>query len=98
MGTDWSSDFSPLTSGPPLSLPGHATPEGTKNLAGRFLDLGLSLDNYRPLKDLQVSSLGIGTYLGEDDAPAALQCADTLRLALRGGVNLVDTAINYRNQ
>jgi aryl-alcohol dehydrogenase-like predicted oxidoreductase len=79
-------------------IPGHATPEGTKTLTDRYMDLGHSLDNYRLLQGLTVSSVGIGTYLGEDDAPTSLMYSETLRLALRGGVNLVDTAINYRNQ
>lgn len=79
-------------------IPGHATPEGTKALTERYMDLGHSLDNYRSLQGLTVSSVGIGTYLGEDDAPTSQFYSETIRLALRAGVNLVDTAINYRNQ
>ena len=47
---------------------------------------------------LSVSSIAHGTYLGEsDDATDALY-ADALRQSLTRGVNLVDTAINYRCQ
>jgi aryl-alcohol dehydrogenase-like predicted oxidoreductase len=52
----------------------------------------------RPLDDLTVGALGAGTYLGEcDDADDAAYAAG-IRHALAGGVNLIDTAINYRCQ
>lgn len=45
-----------------------------------------------------MSSLAHGTYLGEsDDATDALY-ADAVRHSLTAGVNLIDTAINYRCQ
>lgn len=57
-----------------------------------------SPDFYRPALDTLVSSLGIGTYLGEctDDDDAAYR--ETIAHALGAGVNLIDTAINYRCQ
>src|SRR6476659_6202456 len=45
-----------------------------------------------------VSSLGIGTYLGDStdaDDEAYERCVD---YAIKSGVNLIDTAINYRSQ
>src|SRR5580692_5459532 len=53
---------------------------------------------YRTVFDLQVSSLGIGTYLGADDDNADRAYTDALIAAGAGGVNFFDTAINYRNQ
>jgi aryl-alcohol dehydrogenase-like predicted oxidoreductase len=55
--------------------------------------------NFRPmLGGLSVSSVGIGTYLGEPDAETDQAYAKSLRRALLGGINLIDTAVNYRFQ
>ena len=56
-------------------------------------------DFYRTSRTgLTVSSIALGTYLGEsDDATDALY-EDAVRGAIAGGVNLIDTAINYRCQ
>ena len=47
---------------------------------------------------LTVSSIGIGTYLGDstDTEDAAYEAA--IQAAVSNGVNLIDTAINYRSQ
>ena len=45
-----------------------------------------------------VSSLGIGTYRGAADEGGDAASAAALRAALAGGINLIDTAINYRHQ
>lgn len=50
------------------------------------------------LAGLRLSSLGIGTYLGRDDAQTDALYAESIRRALRLGLNVIDTAINYRNQ
>jgi len=47
---------------------------------------------------LRLSSLGIGTYLGRDDAPTDALYAQSVRRALQLGINVIDSAINYRNQ
>jgi aryl-alcohol dehydrogenase-like predicted oxidoreductase len=77
-------------------LPGCATPEGT----ARFRDAsGAALGHFRQTpNNLWVSSLGIGTYLGRDDAATDALYAASVRRALQLGLNVVDTAINYRNQ
>ncbi|MGI8403034.1 MAG: aldo/keto reductase [Gemmatimonadaceae bacterium] len=82
---------------PPL-VEGRASLGGAKRFQERFEDR--QIDHfYRPLADgPMVSSLGIGTYLGDcDDAEDARYIAATTA-ALEAGVNLVDTAINYRCQ
>ncbi len=77
-------------------LPGRATVEGTQ----RFRDAGgTHPEHFRPDADgVLLSSIGIGTYLGRDDAKTDALYAQSVRRALQLGVNVVDTAINYRNQ
>ena len=53
---------------------------------------------YRTVFDLQVSSIGIGTYLGASDEAADHAYTDALMAAAEGGINFFDCAINYRNQ
>lgn len=75
-----------------------ATPNATRAYSdahrARF-----TADFYRETRTgLTVSSIALGTYLGEsDDATDALYAA-TIRAALTGGINIVDAAINYRCQ
>lgn len=45
-----------------------------------------------------LSSLGIGTYLGSDDERTDALYAAAVTRALELGINVVDSAINYRNQ
>ena len=74
-----------------------ASSAGTARYRARFADR-FAADFYRPLGDLEVASLGIGTYLGGcDDADDAAYVA-AVRDAIERGINLVDTAINYRCQ
>ena len=78
-------------------LPGRASPEGTAAWAqaqrGR-----LAPDAIRAMGPLSLSSLGIGTYLGPaDDATDASYQAAVVR-ALERGINVIDTASNYRHQ
>ena len=55
-------------------------------------------EHWTALGDLTVSSIGIGTYLGaEDDATDRAYTAAISR-ALALGINVVDTAVNYRCQ
>lgn len=77
---------------------GRATAEGTRRFQKRFAS-GEADHFYRPLADgLLVSSLGLGTYLGECDDAEDGRYTATVIAALAKGVNLLDTAINYRCQ
>jgi aryl-alcohol dehydrogenase-like predicted oxidoreductase len=74
-----------------------ASAEGTERYVERhaeFRDTGF----YRAVLDLQVSSLGIGTYLGDADDAADRAYTDALVAAGENGINFFDTAINYRQQ
>lgn len=77
---------------------GRATPDGTARFRKRF-ESEHGDQFYRLLAGTSfVSSLGLGTYLGDcDDAEDARYIA-TAVAALESGVNLLDTAINYRCQ
>src|SRR5450759_3453477 len=80
----------------------YATTEGTTRYIDRFPKYR-DAAFYRTIHGvnvptLNVSSLGIGTYLGADDDAADLAYTEALIAAGEGGINLIDTAINYRNQ
>jgi aryl-alcohol dehydrogenase-like predicted oxidoreductase len=77
---------------------GRATAEGTRRFQKRFVDS--QPDHfYRPLAGgAVVSSLGLGTYLGECDDTEDARYTATAIAALGKGVNILDTAINYRCQ
>jgi aryl-alcohol dehydrogenase-like predicted oxidoreductase len=75
----------------------HATAEATERYAAGFAeyrDRGF----YRPVRGLQVSSLGIGTYLGDADDATDRAYTEALLAAAGGGINFFDCAINYRHQ
>ena len=77
-------------------LAGKATTEGTARFAEGS---GAARGHFRAgLQDLHLSSLGIGTYLGRDDAKTDALYAASVRRALQLGINVVDSAVNYRNQ
>src|SRR5205085_42716 len=52
----------------------------------------------RTAQDLRISSIGIGTYLGKIDEATDRAYTHATQVALRAGINLVDTSLNYRNQ
>ena len=77
----------------------YATPEGTETYQ--------SIKNIEPFHfrkseysaNLTLSSLGIGTYLGNIDRKTDLLVKEAIKTSLlSGGVNVIDTAINYRYQ
>jgi len=74
-----------------------AAVSATVAYAARFADR-YAPEFYRPSGGSNVSSIGIGTYLGEctDDDDAAYTSA--IAAAVASGINLIDTAINYRCQ
>ena len=84
-------------------LTGFATPEGTARYRSRFPELNQAghfrrLPNVPGAGELWLSSIGLGTYLGEATAEADAAYTQAVRVALASGINLLDTAINYRHQ
>jgi aryl-alcohol dehydrogenase-like predicted oxidoreductase len=53
---------------------------------------------FRRFGDCVVSSVGMGTYLGEPTDQQDDRYRQAIDDALRSGINVVDTAINYRHQ
>ena len=83
-------------------IEGFATPEGTARYKDRFHQ-PQSGHFRRPahakgVSELWLSSIGLGTYLGEADAGTDTAYVEAIVHGLRSGINVVDTAINYRNQ
>jgi aryl-alcohol dehydrogenase-like predicted oxidoreductase len=77
---------------------GCATPQGTLRYAARFQGHSAA-GHFREIPGgLVLSSIGIGTYLGEPDAATDKAYADAIVAAVEGGVNVIDSAINYRFQ
>jgi aryl-alcohol dehydrogenase-like predicted oxidoreductase len=88
----------PRSSAATHNLITRASGKGTQRYAARWQDQFVG-DFYRASRTgLTVSSMALGTYLGDsDDATDALYEA-AARTALQTGVNAIDTAINYRCQ
>jgi aryl-alcohol dehydrogenase-like predicted oxidoreductase len=77
---------------------GHATAAGTKRFAARFAS-SFSSEFYRHVVDgVSISSLGMGTYLGDFDDAEDARYVTVLAAGIERGLNMVDTAINYRCQ
>jgi len=78
-------------------LSGRATEEGTRRFRERFPE-AREAGHFRRLGDCWVSSIGLGTYLGEATDAIDRKYEEAVHEALARGCNLFDTAINYRHQ
>jgi aryl-alcohol dehydrogenase-like predicted oxidoreductase len=79
-------------------LAGRATVEGTRRYADKLAGR-LAAGHFRELAGgVAVSTLGLGTYLGPEDGATDVLYQDAAVHALELGVNLLDTAVNYRHQ
>jgi aryl-alcohol dehydrogenase-like predicted oxidoreductase len=76
-------------------ITGKATAEGTKRFAARSK---VAPGHFRQGLGLSVSSIGLGTYLGQEDAATDQGYESCAAIALAAGVNVLDSAINYRGQ
>lgn len=80
-----------------MAVPSFATEEGTRRYAGRLADR-VAPGHFRSTPLGWLSSIGIGTYLGEPDAATDQRYAQAIARTLTLGGNVIDTAINYRFQ
>ena len=77
-------------------ISGRATAEGTRRFAERS---GAAAGHFREAPGgLSLSSIGLGTYLGPETSDADAGYEASVALALSSGVNVFDSAINYRGQ
>jgi aryl-alcohol dehydrogenase-like predicted oxidoreductase len=77
--------------------PGFATPEGASRYAKRFPQAEAA-SFFNTVEGCRVSSLGMGTYLGGIDDATDRSYIQAALAALRGGINFLDTSLNYRHQ
>ena len=76
-------------------IPGFATEDGTKEFADNSAANKL---NFKKIHHLTLSNIGIGTYLGNPDKKTDENVKNAIKKSVLSGVNVIDTAINYRAQ
>ena len=74
-----------------------ATREGTARYREHFADR-FAPNHFSVQHDLVLSSTGIGTYLGNADEATDQRYTQSIVRAVQLGVNVIDTAANYRFQ
>ena len=79
-----------------MTTPTSATLEGTTHYRKRFKDS--AANHFREQQNLWLSSIGIGTYLGNADDETDRRYTATVARAVELGANVIDTAANYRFQ
>lgn len=82
---------------PKTKIKGFATSQGTENFKKRFKGR-LAEGHFKKSHQLWFSSIGIGSYLGDPTDQADLSYQEALKETIRSGVNVIDSAINYRCQ
>jgi len=74
-----------------------ATKEGTTRYAQKFRGRAAE-GHFRETQRLALSSIGIGTYLGQPDAKTDEGYTAAAVAGVERGINVLDAAINYRFQ
>ncbi len=80
----------------PRFVSGCATAEGTARYRDRFR--ARLPGHFRQAAGVWLSSIGLGTYLGEPNERYDQLYDEAASLALGSGINVIDTAVNYRHQ
>ena len=80
-----------------MPLNGWATLEGTARYRQRLKDR-TDANHFRLEQNLWLSSIGMGTYLGNADEATDERYTEAAVAAVSMGANLIDTAANYRFQ
>jgi len=78
-------------------IKGFATAKGTAAYRARLAPAPAE-GHFRSWQGLEISSVGIGTYLGGEDAGTDASYRDSVTRALELGINVVDSAVSYRHQ
>jgi aryl-alcohol dehydrogenase-like predicted oxidoreductase len=77
-------------------ISGYVTIDGTKNFSEAHS--GVAKNHFKIFAGLTLSSIGIGTYLGNPDDQTDLLVKEAIVKSVNAGINVIDTAINYRSQ
>ena len=78
-------------------LTGYATPSGTKKYLKFANSKGKPERHFRLFDELFLSSIGMGTYLGQPNSKDDLDMENAVYESIKSGaVNVIDSAINYR--
>ena len=80
-----------------MQLNGSASLAGTARYRERFKDVAAE-NHFRLEQNCWLSSIGLGTYLGDADAETDARYAEAIVRAAELGANVIDTAANYRFQ
>jgi aryl-alcohol dehydrogenase-like predicted oxidoreductase len=80
-----------------MSINGFATTQATERYRARFEPLAAA-NHFRIEQNLWLSSIGIGTYLGNWDETTDQSYTEAIVRAVELGCNVIDTAANYRFQ
>lgn len=79
------------------SLEGFATSEGTHRYVQNAAGMGIPDAHFKTFDNLRLSSIGMGTYLGEVNQEDDRAVEDAVYESINSGaINVIDTAINYR--
>ena len=76
-------------------ISGSASSEGTQKFAKYS---GVNEGNFKKFENLFLSNVGVGTYLGDPEAQNDQLVTNSVKKSILLGINVVDTAINYRSQ
>lgn len=76
-------------------ISGCVSSEGTRKFAENS---GINHDNFNNFENLHLSNVGVGTYLGDADSKTDELVTSAVKQSILSGVNVIDTAINYRSQ
>jgi aryl-alcohol dehydrogenase-like predicted oxidoreductase len=77
---------------------GFATPKGTSKYMDNALKRGVNISHFKNIENMKLSSVGMGTYLGNLSARDDADLEKSLYYSIKeGGINLIDTSINYRS-
>lgn len=79
-----------------MELAGCATSAGTERYRDRFQEA--APNHFRQAQGLTLSSIGLGTYLGNPDEETDRRYTQAVTRAVELGANVIDTAANYRFQ
>ena len=82
---------------PGKTILGKATPQGTQRYREKHQKY-CDPSYFRNAGNLVISSIGLGTCLGKTDKQTNALVENAVVESVRRGVNLIDTAISYRNQ